>query len=127
MATLWIDAGEKTGSLVDFITNELDDDTLDQTEVDREIDPTTKLASEPITLTVTFTLSVTTAIAIARIVERWLETDRQIRTMKLVADGFKQSDEAGKALAKLADKHTSISIAYGPPSIHGKGQIDQQK
>lgn len=113
MPVLRLEADERTGMLVDFVTQELDDTTLDQIDVEREIAPTEGLASEPVTVAVTLTLGTTAIVAVLRIVERWLESQRQMSTLTIVAEGFEQSDEAGKQLAALARKHAHVSTKYG--------------
>jgi hypothetical protein len=112
MATLEIDAGRRTEDLLQFITAELDDETLDAIGVERRPMKGGTLASEPFTASAMLTLAAAGVVAVGRIIERWLEKQRQLEQLKLVAEGFKQSDEAGKALAKLSEKHAAVSIAY---------------
>jgi hypothetical protein len=118
MPKLLIEAGSVTGELVDFITNELDDEEIDSIVVDRKLAEPSDLANEPITLAVTLTtVGVTTIVVIARLIERWMETRRQTTMMKIVAEGFEKSDSAGKALAKIAERHSAISVAYRLPEV----------
>ena len=117
MATIWIEAGDQTGELVDYLTSQVDDNTLDSIDVKRQIAPVSGLASEPVTVAVTLTLSTATVIVVARVIERWLENQRQAQAMKAVVDGFDKSEAAGKALAGLASKHAQISLSYGLPPV----------
>ncbi len=118
MTRIRIEAGDATEAVAGFITAELSDAELDQVEVEREIAPTESLASEPVTVAVTFALSPLVAVAILRLLERWLENSRQERAIELVLDGFSLSSEAGRAAARLAQKHTEVSIRHGYPTIN---------
>lgn len=113
MPTLKIEAGEQTEGLVQFVTQELDDATLDQIDVQREIAQAPGLASEPITTAVTIVLGTAVIASVLRLVERWLENQRQLATLTIVADVLLKSEEAGKQLASLAEKHTNVSVSYG--------------
>lgn len=117
MARIILEAGESTEELTQFVTRELDDTILDAIDLKREIAETQGLASEPITTTVVLTLTPIAAALVLRIVERWLENFRQEKALKLVLEGFSISDEAGKAAAELASKHTEVSIKYGPAPV----------
>ena len=115
MPSIHIDAGDQTEALLQYITNELDDKTLDQIEIEREVVKSDNLATEPLTTAATLALATTAVIAVARIIERWMENHRQMTQLRIVAEGFKQSDEAGKALAEVSKTYTRVSIAYGMP------------
>ncbi len=112
MTSLTLNADISTDSLVNFITNELSDDDLDNVDVQRIQDESSKLATEPVSVVAIITLSTTLAVSVCRIIERWIEMQKELKHMEIVADGFKISDEAGKALAKLGEKHASVSIHY---------------
>lgn len=115
LPTLHIDAGADTEDLLQFVTRELDDATLDGMAVDRVAVPSDKLATEPLTAAVTLALGTTAIVTVARLIERWMEMHRQQVQMKIVAEGFAQSDEAGKALAKIAEGHAKVAISFGAP------------
>ncbi len=61
MNTLEIRAGEATEDLLQLILQQVDDDTLDQIEIEREQAPAEGLVSEPITIGVVLTLVATGA------------------------------------------------------------------
>jgi hypothetical protein len=117
MPTLYLDAGSHTEDLLTFLTNELDDDLLDSIEIEREGLKSDRLATEPITIAATLTLATTTVIVVGRIIERWMEGQRQLQQLRVVANGFKQSDEAGKALAALGKENAKVAVSYGMPSV----------
>lgn len=114
MPRLLIDAGHSTEELAQFIAHRLDDETLDEIKFERKLAETEGLASEPITTTLVLTLSPIAAAVVVRLMERWLEINRQERNLKLVLDGFSVSDEAGKAAAQVALRHADVSITHGP-------------
>jgi hypothetical protein len=117
MVKLHLDAGDQTEELLSFLTNELDDATLDTIEVERRAVKSEKLATEPFTAAATLTLATTTVVVIGRLIERWLENRRQIEHLHVVAEGFSQSDEAGKALSALSKESFKVSISYGNLSL----------
>ena len=115
MPSIRIDAGAQTEALLQFITNELDDATLDQIEIQRDVVKSANLATEPLTAAATLALATTAVFAVARIIERWMENQKQNTQLRIVAEGFKQSDEAGKALTDVSKTYSKVSIAYGMP------------
>jgi hypothetical protein len=61
------------------------------------------------------TLTPVAVIAVARLLEKWLEARRQREQMNLVIQAFGVSSEAGEALAQVAQKHSDVSISFGMP------------
>lgn len=120
-AKLLLEAGPETEDLVRYVTGELDDTTLDELEIDRKPAESHGLANELITSAVIITLGTATVSVVARLIERWLEIRRQTDVLKIVAAGFAQSDEAGRALADLAKKHSEVSVAYGTVPVSWTG------
>ncbi|MEK8031438.1 hypothetical protein AACH06_11470 [Ideonella sp. DXS29W] len=116
MATLMLDAGRYTEDLLAFLTNELDNEILDQIEIERRNLKSEKLATEPVTVAATLTLATTAVVVVGRIIERWLENRRQLDQLRVVANGFNQSDEAGRALAALGKENAKVAVTYGMPS-----------
>ncbi len=120
MATLLVACDKDTEALLQSILDDLDQGTLaalEQSEVDnievvREFAPTSGLTHEPITVAATITLAAILVPRVARIIERWMEHQRQLRELNIVADGFDRSDTAGKALAHVAEIHAKVAIAY---------------
>lgn len=110
MSTIRIEAGDQTENLIQFVTKELDDATLDEIEINREVAKPSGLVSEPITIAVTVALGTAAIAAVTRLVERWLENNRQLKTLSIVADA--PSDEARKLLTGLAEKHAQVSVSY---------------
>jgi hypothetical protein len=112
MPTLLLEAGDDTESLVRYITNELEDNELDQVDVKREVAQSENLATEPLTITATLLLSAPLVIAVGRIIERWLENRNQLDHLRIVAEGFEQSDKVGKSLAEISKAHAKVSVEY---------------
>lgn len=112
MASISISAGENTEDIIQYITQELSDEELDCIDVERDFEKVTGLASEPLTTTAIVTLGSLSIISISRLIERWMENKRQTETLRIVAEGFNQSSEAGIALEKIAKKHSNVSLTY---------------
>jgi hypothetical protein len=118
MATLHVNAGSETESLLQAILDGLEEgeDGLEgdnaEVEITRESKPTTGVAGDPITIAATITLATILVPRVARIIERWMENQRQAEELRVVAAGFASSDEAGKELAKVAVAHSKVSIEY---------------
>ncbi len=109
-----IDAGELTEELVQYITGDLEDEVLDQIEVDRTGNPTVNLVSEPITVTVAITtISVASIVAVTRLIERWMENQKELETIKIAAATALKNTDAGEILAGIAKKHAEVALAYG--------------
>jgi hypothetical protein len=110
MTTLKIEAGDQTEDFIQCVTSGLDDATLDKIDINRELAKPSSLASEPITIGVTVTLGTAAIAAVTRLVERWLESQRQLKTLRIVVDA--PTDEAKKLLTGLAEKHAQVSLSY---------------
>jgi hypothetical protein len=110
MTTLKIEAGDQTEDLIQYVTRRLDDATLDEIDINRELAKPSSLASEPITIGVTVALGTAAIAAVTRLVERWLESQRQLETLRIVVDA--PTDEAKKLLTGLAEKHAQVSLSY---------------
>jgi hypothetical protein len=117
MAQLILSADTDTENLVGFITGELDNTVLDSLEVSRDLERAPDLAREPVTVAVTLTLSTVQVVVIARLIERWLAQRHELKVLKIVAEGFQQSSEAGKAMAEVAKKYSAVAVSYGLPRI----------
>src|SRR5688572_20391954 len=114
MATIKLSAGDRSEELLGYVTQQLDDDDLDSVSVEREQTRTPGVASEPLTTAVLLTVTPIVAATIARLVERWLESRRQETQLRIVLDGFAQSDTAGRQLTELATKYADVSVSFGP-------------
>jgi hypothetical protein len=115
MKSIRIEGGPFTESLLQYITHELDDETLDKIEINRDVAKADNLATEPLTIAATLALTTTAIVVVARIIERWMEAQRQLVQLRIVAEGFDHSDEAGKVLAEVSKANSKVSIAYGMP------------
>ena len=110
---LLLSAGDDlTEDLVGYITKELSDEELDQIDVHRELDRRDDLASEPITIACLIGASSAVAVAVGRIVERWLETKRQEEQINLTMTAYKESPEAGKAVAGIVRTHAGVASPH---------------
>lgn len=121
MSTLKLSAGKDTEDLAKFVFAELDDETLDEIEVEREHAPAHGLASEPVTVTLILTLGPPAILAIGRLTERWLEARRQERQMRLVMEAYEASPEAGQALKALAERNAEVALALADEPMPDPG------
>ena len=87
MSQIQIRSGEHTEELLKFILNEIDDETLDSIEVEREILRDSPVASEAMTVGALITLAPVLTMTIARLIERWLEGKRQKDQLELIING----------------------------------------
>jgi hypothetical protein len=113
MAQIKLMAGDDTEDLISFVANELPPELLDAMEIERIHAEDIQVASEPITVGALISLTSVAAIAVTRLLEKWIENRREREHMNLVVRAFGVSDEAGRALAELARKHADVSISYG--------------
>lgn len=117
MNQLVLNMDKSTEDLWQYVSASLDDSTLDQIEVERDIQDPSGLASEPVTTAIILSLTQLAAAAVLRLVEKWMEDNRQREQLEIVLRGFSISDEAGKSAASLAGKHAEVSIKYGLPEL----------
>jgi hypothetical protein len=115
--TIRIEAGRETEELIQFMLDKLGEEGKD-IDVEREQASASGVASEPITTAcVVSGLGLAGILALARVIEKWLENGRQRDALELVLDGFSESGDAGNAMAELAAKHKEIAIRYGIPKV----------
>jgi hypothetical protein len=109
------EGGEDTEDLIGQITKELEEKKLlDQVKIGRELIQSDDLGSEPFTIAAIVICSTAVTIEVGRIVERWQEKRRQREQIKLTIEAFTVSEEAGKAVAKLAEKHADTDLQKLP-------------
>jgi hypothetical protein len=115
-AQLFLNAGEETEDLLEFITRQLDDKELDELHFER-IHPDQSLASEPITIAAVCTLSATVAYSVTRLLEKWLETRRQREVRRDLLIFWEKDPALGKKLCDLERVHSSVVVKQGMPDI----------
>jgi hypothetical protein len=103
------DAGPLTEELISYITQELDDETLDGVEVGRKLDRPDDLAGEPFTILAIAIGTTATIIQIGRITERWLEKKRQQGQVELLLKAYTISAEAGAAVERVVQRNTDVA------------------
>jgi len=121
MGTLKIEFGEETESLLEFVLAEFDDEELDIIQVERETVEGEGLASEPTTVLAVIGLTSVVAIGVCRLIERYLEEKRQRENIKLVLVAYGVSNEAGMAVARIAESHANVAVSFGElPKVKGE-------
>jgi hypothetical protein len=110
---LGLSVGDDTEEMLQAILAGLSDAELDELKIERTLEKSDGLAGEPVTIGAVITGSAILISAVLRLVERHLETRRQDRALKLVAEGFREDPELGRQLAELAKKHADVAIAQG--------------
>lgn len=108
-----ISAGADTEDQLADILAGLDRETLAGLSVERELAPTTGLTGEPITISAVIGGAAIVISALLRVIERRLEHEHQLRTLKIVAEGFDRDPKLGEQLAGIAKKYADVSISYG--------------
>jgi hypothetical protein len=105
-------AGSDTDALVSFIFRQLPDAQVDQIGLDRIAGQGGGVARELITTAAVLSFSSALALPIFRLVERWMEQERQKRAMKLIYEAARETPQALEILAELEKKHTEVSVQY---------------
>ena len=101
-----ISIGEDTETLLKELLREIDDDSLDQITIDRELKHSQGLAGEPITIGAVITGGTIVLSAVLRLIERYLEHRHQHKMMQIVAEGFEKHPLLGSTLADIARLRT---------------------
>jgi len=119
---LTIVADTETDNLVNFIFRELPDNVVDMIDLERLSPATTGVARELVTLAAVLTFSSTLSIAIFRLVERWMEQERQRVAAELIYKSGTDNPTVTKILSDLEKKHSDVLVRYGSlklPDRHG--------
>ena len=120
---LGIYGGPATEELINYIFRELPDEVVDQIDLARISPEGSGVARELITTGAVLTFASTLTVAIFRLVERWMEQQRQAKAMQLVYQASNENKEAMKTLAALEKKHAEVLVKYGAvrmPSLPGR-------
>ena len=113
---LTLAADERTEDLLGSILDEIDDDTLDQLEVEREIVKQSGLTAEPATAAATIVAATPIVIAVLRVLKSYLEGRNAIQRGTLV---LQAQERGGQELAESVAETTRIappgwSVEIGP-------------
>jgi hypothetical protein len=109
---LTLSAGPETEALVNFIFKELSDQLVDQIDLKRVTPATGGVAREFITTGALLTLAPALALPVFRLIERWMETNRQREAVNVIYQASKQDKELMKTLAELEKRHSDLMIKY---------------
>lgn len=115
-AQLFLNAGDETESLLNFITSNLEDKELDQIDVER-VYPAGSLASEPITISAAVFLSASAIYSVTRLLEKWLEKRRQGDVRRDLLIYWDKDPDLGKKLCELEKVHSSVVVKQGMPDV----------
>ena len=100
-------------AIVTYIMNNLPDETIDGIELERISPISGGVAREVITTAAVLTLVPTVTVAVVRLIERWMEINRQQKSTQFIYEASKANPAALKALAELERKHTETFVKYG--------------
>ncbi len=109
---LYLEAGEDTEQLINFIFQNLPDSEVDEIDLYRSAPANTGVAREPITTSAILACSSTMALSVLKLVRLWMEHRRQDRTTKFIYDAAQVNPEAAKLLAQLEKEHSKVSIEF---------------
>jgi hypothetical protein len=107
---LCIVADKDTEPLINFIFRELSDEDADNVKLDRMVPESGGVARELLTTGAILTFSTTLAVQIFRLIERWMEQQRQAEARKLIYEAATQNPEALKILSDLEKLHSNVSV-----------------
>jgi hypothetical protein len=110
---VFLSAGDKTEELINFVFRGLSDELTDQIELQRVADTEGGVARELITAGAILTFAPALGIPVFRLVERWMEINRQKSAVKLICEAGKEDKAIMKTLAELEKKHADVMVSYG--------------
>lgn len=117
MGQLYLSVGDQTEDLVAFIANGLDDETLDEVEVGRIINRE-DLASEPITIGVILFLGGAGIYAVTRLLEKWMEGEREKEFRRDLYWAWAKDPELGKQMGQIEETHSDLVKSQGMVDFH---------
>ena len=100
---LTLAADERTDDLLRSILDEIDDHTLDQLDVQREISKQSGLTAEPATVVATIVAATPILLSVLRILKAYLDGRQVIKRVELVLQAYERGNpEAAKLVAEIA-------------------------
>lgn len=112
---LYLNVGDHTEELISFITNNLEDEVLDEVDLSR-IHAESSVASEPITIAAVMFLSSAAIYATARLIEKWLEIERQKDVREDLIVAWDKDENLGKAMVEMEKSHSNVIVSQGMPT-----------
>jgi hypothetical protein len=111
---MFLQAGDQTEELLQFITSELDNTVLDDVDIYRKSSPT-RTADEFITVGVTLALGSAAIYAVARLLEKWLEKQDKKCARKVIIEVWDTNPALIAALLELEKIYANVTISQGMP------------
>lgn len=124
--SLELQAGEETEALIQYIFENLDDELLDKIDLKRNHSQKDGVASEALTSAAVLSLSASALAIIGRLVEKWLENERQFAHLKIILQAKKESDIDIAPIIDLAKKHSDIILETGFIELNTKNKANKR-
>jgi hypothetical protein len=112
MAEILIDFGKDTEILIQYVLDGFEKAGEDEIEIKRSLEKSVGLAGEPITISAIIAFGTLAIPLMTKLLRQYLETQRQMATLRIVADGFEKDPEAGAALERIAHSHANVAISF---------------
>lgn len=112
---LYLNVEDHTEELISFITNNLEDEVLDEVDLSR-LHAESSVASEPTTIAAVMILSSTAIYATARLIEKWLELQRQKDVRDTLRVAWDKDEDLGKAMLEIEKLHSNVIVSQGMPT-----------
>ena len=111
---LQISADERTEDLLQVLLTEVDDDTLDQMDVNRQVVKPQGLVAEPMTVSVALLVTPALLIQLLVVIDRYLQKRIDIEHAKLVIEAREKDPNLSKLVADIGEKKPpGWSLSFG--------------
>ena len=115
---LQISADERTEDLLQVLLAEVDDHTLDQMDVNRQVAKPQGLAAEPMTVSVALLVSPALLIQLLVVIDRYLQKRIDIEHAILVIEAHEKDPNLSKLVADIRNKKPpGWSLSFGKLQI----------
>ena len=109
---IYLSAKENTEAVLSGILSHVNDNDLDGIEVARTREETAGLACEPTTIAAVLTVALPIALpGLLRALEKYLEDRKQLRTIEIVVEAYKDDPNTGDKVAELARRYSDVAIS----------------
>lgn len=109
--------GPQTEDLINYIFRELSDDIVDEIDLDRISPEIGGVARELVTTGAILTFTAALAVPIFRLIERWMEQQRQREATELIYEAAKENPEVVSVLAEMEKQHIDFFVKRGKITV----------
>lgn len=108
-----IETDGKLDDILQYVMDRVSDEEIDQLELERVAGAASGIAYEPVTIAAIIAASTPVALAVLRLIERYLQGREHRDTLRIVSSSAHDNPQISRELASLAKSYAGVEIKQG--------------